>query len=292
MKKQELIGKIKLGAKRNAPELLLGTALITGTACVITASKASCKASKIIESSKNDKIDLAMDFESGVISNEEFKKEVTKHYSRLALSLMKEYAIPASLYAATVACVFSTYKIQKNRQIALSTALAACTSAYNSLVNRLKNGAADGLTAKEVLEGTTVTHKVDPETGEITSEKVQGESIKGIYSTRFDKYSTCWERDKFQNECTLFSEQNWANDKLRLQGYVFLNDIYERLGLPKTKAGQIVGWKLDGDGDGYIDFGIKDCSTYEDGRYDDNAFDLEFNCDGDILTKFGNVEYM
>ena len=49
MKGKELIGKIKLGAKRNAPELLLGAGLITGTACVITASKATLKAKKIKE---------------------------------------------------------------------------------------------------------------------------------------------------------------------------------------------------------------------------------------------------
>ena len=66
---------------------------------------------------------------------------------------MKTYAIPVGLYAATVASIFASYKTQKNRQIALSTALAAATSAYNTLIAKLKNGAENGLTAKEVLEG-------------------------------------------------------------------------------------------------------------------------------------------
>lgn len=291
MKTGELIGRIKFGAKKNAPELLLGTALVTGTACIITTGKAACKAKTIMEVANKDKTDLMMDYESGIVTEDDFKKEVTKHYSRLALSLMKEYAIPATLYAATVACVFGTYKVQKNRQVALSTALAACTTAYNSLVKRLKDGAEHGLTAKDVLEGKTVVERINPETGEITKETVQGEPVTGVYNFRFDKYSTAWERDHFQNECTLISEQNWANDKLRLEGFVFLNDILERLGLPKTKAGQIVGWRIDGKGDGFVDFGMKDCSLYEDERFDENAWDLDFNCDGDILTRFKDIEY-
>ena len=54
----------------------------------------------------------------------------------------------------------------------------------------------------------------------------------------------------------------------------------------EDKAGQIVGWVKNGEGDGYVSFGTFDCSKYEDIRYDENAFDLEFNCDGDILCKF------
>lgn len=286
MKGKELIGKIKLGVKRNAPELLLGAGLVTGTACVITASKATLKAKKIKEESNIDKAELAVLFEQGDITEPEFKQAIVKHYSKLGLSLLKEYAVPLSLYGATVGLVFSSYKIQKNRQMALSAALTACTTAYSALVTKLKNGAQNGLTAKEVLEGVEVVEKINPETGEVTTTRVQGEPVGNLYSVRFDKYSTCWEKDKFQNECTLQAEQNWANDRLRLQGYLFLNDVYDRLGLPRTKAGQIVGWTLDGEGDGYVDFGIVDASTYDDVRFDNNAFDLDFNVDGDILTKF------
>ena len=85
---------------------------------------------------------------------------------------------------------------------------------------------------------------------------------------------------------TLKCEENWANDKLKIDGFVFLNDVYDRLGLPRTRTGQIVGWVLDGEGDGFIDFGITDCEKYEDARFTRNAFDLNFNVDGDILSKF------
>lgn len=283
---QQLIGKVKLGAKRNAPELLLGAGLITGTATIVLASRATVKAVGIKKELDEGNMSLDFYIKDGSISDDAAKKEVRRLYTKYALDLAKQYAIPVGLYASTVALVFSSYKIQKNRQMALSAALAACTTAYSTLLGKLRNGAATGLTAKEVMDGIEGKIIVDPDTGEVTIEKVQGEPVDSLYKVRFDRYSTAWEKDKFQNESTLRSEENWANDRLRLQGYVFLNDIYDRLGLPKTKAGQIVGWLNDGTGDGFIDFGVKDCEGYEDFRFDANAFDLNFNVDGDILTKF------
>ena len=221
MKAEQIIGKIKLGAKRNAPELLLGTALLTGTTCVVLTSRQTMKSKVILENAESNKLGLTEYVANGLITEEEYKKEIVKHYSRLALSLAKQYAVPAGLYATTVACVFSSYRIQKNRQLALSAALAACTTAYTSLVTKLKSGAEHGLSAKDVLEGYEMKEVVDSETGEVKLEKVQGEPVDSLYKVRFDKYSTAWEKDKFQNESTLKGEESWANDVLRLQGYLF-----------------------------------------------------------------------
>lgn len=282
----QFIGKVQLGVKRNAPELLLGAGLLTGTATIVFASKATLKAKELTAEFNDAKASLEYDLLDEAIDDNNVKHEIKKTYTKYALSLTKEYAIPVGLYAATVGLIFSSYKIQKNRQMALSAALAACTTAYTTLVNKLKKGAVVGLTAKEVLDGIEGKEVVNPETGEVTIEKVQGDPIDSIYKIRFDRYSPVWEKDKFQNESTLRSEENWANDRLRLRGFVFLNEIYDRLGFAPIKAGQMVGWKLDGNGDGFIDFGIKDCEEYEDVRFDHNAFDLNFNVDGDILTDF------
>ena len=286
-KAMQLIGKVKLGAKRNAPELLLGGALITGTATVVLTGRASIKAKELADQRAVDKAAMAYKLTKDGYTEEEIEVEIRKTFASYALSLAKEYAVPVTLYAATVGMIFASYKIQKDRQLALSATLTACTAAYNKLVNKLRNGAAAGLTAQEVLDGIEAKQHIDPETGEVTIEKYQGEPVDtSVYQARFDEYSTVWEKDKFQNEMTLKCEENWANDKLRIDGFVFLNDVCDRLGLPRTRTGQIVGWVLDGEGDGYIDFGIIDCEKYEDARFTRNAFDLNFNVDGDILSKF------
>lgn len=281
---QQLIGKVKLGAKRNAPELLLGGALLTGTACVVTASVATVKANFIVDEFRYSKEDIA-DRIGEDYSKEEAAKDLKKLYISTGIELSKNYAIPFALYAATVAGVFGSYKIQKKRQIALSAALATVSASYAALMTKLKKGAEYGLTAEDIINGVEIEETID-ESGVVTGNKVQGEAVTDLYKFRFDKYSTAWENDKFQNISTLRGEENWANDKLRLQGYLFLNDVLDRLGMPRTKAGQVVGWISNGKGDCFVDFGTVDCDTYDDVRFDNNAFDLNFNVDGDILTKF------
>ena len=87
----------------------------------------------------------------------------------------------------------------------------------------------------------------------------------------------------------LKQQMNYANDVLKKRGYVFLNEVYEMLGIPKTKAGKIVGWIYDEKnpiGDNFIDFGIYN-ENREKNRDFVNGYErvilLDFNVDGDIL---------
>lgn len=82
------------------------------------------------------------------------------------------------------------------------------------------------------------------------------------------------------NYAFLTQKLNWMNDRLNAQGYVFLNDVYEELGFPRTKAGQAVGWVKGVNGvDGYISFGEAfDYLAYRDG----DPILLDFNVDGVI----------
>ena len=286
MEIKKIISSIKFFGKKYAPELLLGGALVSGTACIITASKATLKTKNSMDAHKERKLEIATKADSEIITSEEAKDEMRKEIVKVGLELAKEYAIPFSLYAATIGCVFGSYKVQKSRLQALSTTLAAMSAAYSSLVMRLKNGAENGLTAEEVLQGKFVC-KVENEDGTVEDYTT---TVKNPYDNpfrfRFDRYSTVWNPHHCSNETILMSELNWCNNLLQIQGYLFLNDVLDRLGIPRTKAGQILGWRTNGDGDGYVDFGVVDCATLTGARYDDNAFELNFNVDGDILTDF------
>ena len=153
------------------------------------------------------------------------------------------------------------------------------------------------------MDGIEARKVTNEETGEVTVEKYQGPKVDAsIYKFRFDEFtSRAWEKDKFQNEWTLTREEHWDNDKLRVDGYLFLNDVLDRLGIDRIPAGQIVGWRYNkGNGDNYVDFRVVDEAIYVDPEnpkqifYNgdfvcnsgENAYTLDFNCDGDILTDF------
>lgn len=108
------------------------------------------------------------------------------------------------------------------------------------------------------------------------------------YARFFDESSPYWHSDPEYNLMFLRIKQENANARLKSQGYLFLNDVYAMLGIPRTKSGQLVGWVYDSEnvnGDNYVDFGLYD----ENNRQFVNEFKrsilLDFNVDGLIFDK-------
>ena len=79
-------------------------------------------------------------------------------------------------------------------------------------------------------------------------------------------------------------QQNYANERLKTKGHLFLNEVRDMLGLPRTKIGQLVGWVYK-DGK-YVDFGLNGKLNERFNNGDSNTATLEFNVDGIILDKF------
>jgi hypothetical protein len=71
---------------------------------------------------------------------------------------------------------------------------------------------------------------------------------------------------------------------LRVRGHVFLNEVYDALGIERTKAGSVVGWVMGEGRANSIDFGLYD--GRERARAFVNGYErtiiLDFNVDGVI----------
>lgn len=103
-----------------------------------------------------------------------------------------------------------------------------------------------------------------------------------IYAREFNQNIPSWENDRELNRIFLRSTQSYYTDLLMARGYVFLRDVYERLGIPVTKESLVVGWyydRKDPEAHNYIDFGLT-------GMTDGPNFLLDFNVDGDISHHF------
>lgn len=129
-------------------------------------------------------------------------------------------------------------------------------------------------------EVVNVTKEV--ETEEKTSEPVSQ------YARFFDESCPGYNKDTELNLLFLKSQQAYANSLLKSRGHVFLNEVYDMLGFPRSKAGAVVGWIYKSEnptGDNYIDFGIFDGN--DQSRSFVNGYErtilLDFNVDGNIL---------
>ena len=89
----------------------------------------------------------------------------------------------------------------------------------------------------------------------------------------------------------LRAEQQYANDLLMAHGRLYLNEVYDMLDIPRTKAGQVVGWVYDEKNpksDCYVDFGIYNVYRQANREFV-NGYErsilLDFNVDGYILNR-------
>ena len=145
------------------------------------------------------------------------------------------------------------------------------------------------ITIKIEIDGKEVLNQKIEEVVKNESKNVCMPESYSPYARVFDETNPNWCRDSELNLFALVRLQNYANEKLKAKGFLFLNDVYEMLGFPKTKAGQIVGWIYDEDkpiGDNYIDFGIYKTtknSNFINGF--ENSIILDFNVDGSIIDK-------
>lgn len=107
------------------------------------------------------------------------------------------------------------------------------------------------------------------------------------YAKVFDESCVGWTKNPEYNMNFLKHTQNYCNDMLKSRGYLFLNEVYNMLGLPRTNTGTKVGWVYDEKnpiGDNFVDFGIFDYAYNKDfvNGFESTAI-LDFNVDGDIL---------
>lgn len=104
------------------------------------------------------------------------------------------------------------------------------------------------------------------------------------YGFKFDENSISWDKDGYTNLCFLKLTQDHLNDLLKHRGHLFLNEVYDRLGIPRRAIGQCVGWIYDENnpnGDNFVDLDIFNERNNNDG----NVFILDPNVDGYILDK-------
>ena len=104
------------------------------------------------------------------------------------------------------------------------------------------------------------------------------------YGFKFDENSISWDRSREWNEYFLELTQDYFNDLLKHRGHLFLNEVYDRLGIPRRAIGQCVGWIYDENnpnGDNFVDLDIFN----ERNNNDENVFILDPNVDGYILDK-------
>lgn len=295
----KLTGRTGLKIQKASPEILLVLGVTGIVASTVLACKATLKCEDVmtLADEKFGKIkDTRLVTTKEQYSDLDYQRDMSIAYIQTGADLLKLYAPAISLGALSIMAIVGSHGILKQRNVALVAAYKALNEGYSAYRKRVIEdyGAEKDYMYKHNLRQEMVTETETDEEGK--SKKVKKTKLipmnsddpnkHSVYARFYDDGCTQWTKVPEYNLMFLKTIQNNFNDLLRVRGHVFLNEVYDALGIERTTAGQIVGWVYDpenGIGDNYIDFGIfdkhdKSARAFVNGY--ENVILLDFNVDG------------
>lgn len=282
--------------KKHSPEILVVAGIAGTVVSAVLACKATTKVAEILDETKGTLDTIHEGMETGAINGQEYttedgKKDTVVVYAQTGVKLAKLYGPAIILGTLSITSILASNNILRKRNVALGAAYAAIDKSFKEYRGRVIERFGEqvdtelkyGIKAKKFEE-----IEVDPETGKEKKVKktvmVADPNLQSDYAVYFDSKSRNYETNPDYNRMFLKAQQAFANDKLQTRGHLFLNEVLDDLDLPRTPAGQIVGWTKDGP-DGYVNFRIVEVEREtEDGRHEP-ALLLDFNVEGNIWEK-------
>jgi len=302
----KLTGKTGLMVQKNSPQILLVVGIVGGIGATVLACRATLQVEEVLDDHKEkiDKINGCWEkVKEGEIALDEYsendrKRDLAVTYTQTTVNFIKLYAPAIGLSVFSILCIVKGHNILSKRNVAVVAAYKAIAEGFNAYRKRVveEHGEEVDYMYKNNLRSVEITemaytdddgvkHKAQKKT-KLVSDDNNGLSV---YAKFFDETCSQWSKNSEYNFLFLRSQQNYYNNMLQARGHVFLNEVYDALGIERTQAGTIVGWVLGEGRDNYIDFGIFDG---ERTRVRDfvNGYErsilLDFNVDGVIFDLF------
>ena len=302
--KQEIINKAtrllsstQYQIKKHSPEILMVAGIAGTIVGTVLACKATTKVSEIIEEKNKNVEDVhtCLEEKPNEYTEEDSKKDLTIIYAQTGVKLFKLYAPAIGVMALSFASIIAGHKVLKKRNIAIAAAYAAIDKGFKqyrkNVIEEFGEGVDQqmrfGLKSKEIKkkdkDGKTVKeteYYIDPDANPLDN--------ISEYARFFDASSENFAKDPEYNMMFLRRQQDYANEMLKARGHLFLNEVYDLLDIPRSKAGQVVGWVYDKNGntkgDNYVDFGLyrNDQGTRRFVNGLEYNILLDFNVDGVI----------
>lgn len=290
-----------LKIKKYSPEILLTAGTVGVVVSGVMACKATLKVNEILDESKQQ-IDTIHSVAADPNMAEKYtaedsKKDLAIVYTQTAVKMIKLYGPSVGLGVVSLGCMIGSNRILSKRNVALAAAYTAVDKSFKEYRGRvierfgkqLDKELRYNIKAKEIEEVSKDENGHEVVKKEVVDVIEDDPNTYSPYSIVFDDGNEGWDPDPERTKFFLIQQQNWANERLKAKGHLFLNEVYDMLGARRTKAGAQVGWVYDEKnvvGDNYVDFGIFDTRRSK-ARDFVNGYEkvivLDFNVDGYIL---------
>ena len=302
--------KVTGKAEKHAPEILIFVGVFGAISATVMACRASTKLNGIIEESKSNMERAHQTLNGDIPATEDYteedaKKELAVLYVHTGVKIARLYTPSVILGVASLTAMLASNDILRKRGAAVAAAYAGLDSSFKEYRKRVADRFGDVI-EKEIRYNAKAHEVEETITDESGNEQkvthmvydMEGPCAVSPYARFFEEFTRDekgnviknlnWDRCPDYNLLFLKTQEKYANDLLKSRGRLFLNEVYQMLGLPISKIGQLYGWVYDEKnpvGDNYVDFGLYSTGSqnYSDFVYGtEDAILLDFNVDGNI----------
>jgi Family of unknown function (DUF6353) len=279
-------GRQLLVLKKQSPHILF----VAGIGGIITSTVLACRSTLKLNQTLDDiQVDInnvkelkhSAD-ESGNYPIDEWRRDTVYIYGKGLFKLVQLYGVPVLIGVISIGALTKSHTTLARRNTALMAAYAAVQQAYDSYRSRVREEIGEER-EQELYHAVTRLHQKDNE--EKGYLQVADPNKWSPYARFFDETSREWRKEPETNRLFVQCQQNYLNSLLQARGHVFLNEAYDALDIPRSKAGQVVGWVIGENGDNYIDFGIFEAFNANFVNGWERSILLDFNVDGVIYDK-------
>lgn len=272
------LGHQLLVARKNSPKVMFIAGIGGVIVSTVLACRATLKLDQIVDTLEDDV--RAIKADSSEELTREDRKDLVKVYAHGTADIVRLYGPAVIVGTASLACLVASHVTLTHRNTNVTAAYVGLQSTFDAYRERVKKEIGEEK-ERDIRHGiTTQTIDVD---GKKMKVKVNNPDGLSEYYRVFDETSTEFQIEPEYNRTYILGQQSYLNDLLTVRGHVFLNEVYDALGLPRSPAGQVVGWVKAGNlGDGFIDFGMYQVANEKHLNHGENYFVLDFNVDGVI----------
>lgn len=219
---------------------------------------------------------------------EQFKKDQIAIWTNTTKELSKKYAPTMALGVMSIAALISGQSVLANRLNTMTIAYEGTRTLLKAYRENVKKEVGEEkefeiytASAADGRERLIETGVIDPDCA--------GYDFEGT-TFWFDSSTSPlnYQDSDMMNANFLRDVENAMNRRLQQRGHLFLNDVYEALGMEDTPLGTQIGWiNLPGKVESYVDFGFDNkINETVKGRVketaDKHAYLLDLNVDGVI----------
>jgi len=278
-----------LKVRKHSPVLLFTAGVVGVVTAAVLASRATLKLDDILLDAQED-LDKVREAELISYTDEMRQRDQVIIYARTGIRIARVYAPAVGVGVLSILALTGSHIILTKRNAAMAAAYAVLDRGFREYRARVEEAYGSDR-ERELRYGLSDREVIDSETGEMTT-VYDIKTGSSIYARLFDETNQNWNKEHHYNQFFLSSQQQYCNDKLRAQGHLFLNEVYDMLGMERSKEGAIVGWVWnDCDGgpeNNYVDFGIFVGNREMGMRFArgyERSIWLDFNVDGIIYDK-------